>query len=183
MDKKAFRGSVINEIANLSEEYIAESDSGIYENFINLPEFINARTVFAYISTGREPNTENIIRKALELGKTVALPVSYSGGIMEPHIICSLSELVMGKFGIPSPKSSAPLLFENDIDMIIVPAVTFSSDGARMGRGGGYYDRFLKDCTAFSVGLARDRLLKEVPTEEHDVPVKCVVTERQIYRK
>lgn len=183
MDKKAFRCSVIDEITALPEEYIAESDMGICENFLSLPEFKAARTVFAYISTGREPNTKSIIEKALEMGKTVALPISYSNGIMEPHIIYSLSELVPGKFGIPSPKSSAPLLSENDIDMVIVPAMTFSCNGARLGRGGGYYDRFLKDCAAFSAGLGRERLLKDVPTEAHDIFVKCVVSEKQIYRK
>lgn len=182
MDKKAFRKSIFEKIAALSEEYIAYSNEGIYENFINMPEFKSAQNIFAYISEKREPDTVRIIEKALEAGKTVALPVSYDGGRMEPRVIKSLSELEIGKFGIPAPKEDALLLSEEDIDLIIVPAVTFNRAGFRLGRGGGYYDRFLERSSAFSVGLGREKLICEVPLESHDMSVDCLVTEKKSYK-
>ncbi|MBQ8830393.1 MAG: 5-formyltetrahydrofolate cyclo-ligase [Oscillospiraceae bacterium] len=182
MDKKAFRKEVFEKIAALPEEYIVSSNSGIYENFIALSEFASAKNIFAYISEKREPDTVRIIEKALELGKTVALPVSFDGGIMVPKVIKSLDELEVGKFGIPAPKEDAPVLKEEDIDLIIVPAVTFDRNGYRLGRGGGYYDRFLERSAACSVGLGREKLLCEVPLEKHDMPVKYLVTESKVYK-
>ena len=182
MDKKAFRKEVLGKIEALSEEYIASSNEGIYENFISLPEFESAKNIFAYISEKREPDTVRIIEKALELKKTVALPVSYDGGVMVPKVIKSLDELEIGKFGIPAPKESAPVLNDEDIDLIIVPAVTFDKNGYRLGRGGGYYDRFLEKSDAFSVGLGREELICDVPLESHDMSVKCLVTEKKAYK-
>lgn len=182
MDKKAFRKEVLVKIAALSEEYISLSNSGIFENVTALPEFVNAKSIFAYISEKREPDTVRIIEKALKLGKTVALPVSYDGGIMVPKVIESLDELEIGKFGIPAPKEDAPVLSEEDIDLIIVPAVTFDKNGYRLGRGGGYYDRFLERSKAVSVGLGREELICQVPREAHDMPVKYLVTESRIYK-
>ena len=66
MDKKSFRKEVLGKIEALSEEYIVSSNEGIYENFISLPEFANAKSIFAYISEKREPDTVRIIEKALE---------------------------------------------------------------------------------------------------------------------
>ena len=60
--------------------------------------------------------------------------------------------------------------------------MTFNSRGYRLGRGGGYYDRFLARSGAFSVGLGRDRLLREVPLEDHDQGVACLVTESGVKR-
>lgn len=182
MDKKSFRKSVQDEIAALSEAYIQMSNAGIYENFIAMPEFVNARNVFAYISDGREPETVRIIQKALDMGKRVALPISYNGGRMEPHVIASLAELVPGKFGIPAPGEDSPVMAEEEIDLIIVPAVTFNRQGFRLGRGGGYYDRFLERSDAVSVGLGRESLICEVPLEPHDMAVDCLVTESGVYK-
>lgn len=182
MDKKSFRRDVLLEIDSLPPEYIALSDDGLRKNFLSLPEFEKADTIFAYISMGREPDTVHIIKAALAMGKTVALPVSFSGGIMEPRIIHSLSELVPGKFGILSPPDNAPVLKEEDIDLVIVPAVTFDRSGFRLGRGGGYYDRFLARSSAFTVGLGREALIRPVPLEPHDMSVNCLVTEAGVFR-
>ena len=177
MDKKEFRKGVQAAIAALPEEYLEESNAGIRAVFLNMPEYQQAKTIFAYISEKREPDTVGIIEQALADGKTVALPISLAGGIMEPRAIKSLDELVIGRYNIPAPTEDAPLVADEDIDLIIVPAVTFNDKGYRLGRGGGYYDRFLSKSGAVSVGLGRDRLIQEVPLEAHDQCVTCLVTE------
>ena len=73
MDKKTVRKMIKDEIEELSEEYIMFSNNGIFENFISLPEFENAKTIFAYISEKREPDTERIIRKVLKRENTCHL--------------------------------------------------------------------------------------------------------------
>ncbi len=181
-NKKAFRDSVLDKISALSDEYIRESNDGIFRNFLSLSEYKNAATIFAYISEKREPDTVKIIHAALSSGKRVALPVSLPGGIMEPRLIADLDELVPGRFGIPAPPDSAPLVLRDEIDMIIVPAVTFDANGYRLGRGGGYYDRFLAGSAAFSVGLGRQRLIMPVPLESHDMNVNCLITESAVYK-
>lgn len=182
MNKKECRRAVKNEIEELSEAYIAFSNNGIFENFICLPEFKNAKAIFAYISEKREPDTVKIILKALDMGKTVALPISYDNGRMEPRIIYSLDDLVIGKYGIPAPENDAPILRDEDIELIIVPAMTFNRQGFRLGRGGGYYDRFLEKSKAFSVGLGREKLIREIPLQSHDMSVSCLVTEAGVYK-
>ena len=180
--KKQFRKGVQADIAALPEDYLKMSNEGIREHFLSLPEYEDAGTIFAYISEGREPDTVGILQAALAAGKTVALPISLDDGVMEPRAIRSLDELTEGRFHIPAPPADAPLVKEEDIDLIIVPAVTFNSRGYRLGRGGGYYDRFLARSDAFSVGLGRDRLIREVPLEDHDQGVACLVTESGVKR-
>ena len=183
MDKKEYRKGVLADIAALPGEYIESSNAGIRESFLSMPEYDRASVIFAYISEGREPDTVGIIEQALADGKTVALPVSLAGGIMEPRAIRSLDELVPGRFHIPAPPETAPLVDEESIELIIVPAVTFNSGGFRLGRGGGYYDRFLARSGAVSVGLGRDRLIRDdVPLEPHDQGVACLVTESGVKR-
>ena len=84
---------------------------------------------------------------------------------------------------IPEPDAEAPRLEPEDGELILVPALAFDLKGFRLGQGGGYYDRFLSAHALFSVGLARDALLlEEVPREDHDCGVSCLVTESRILR-
>ncbi len=142
-----------------------------------------AQRVFLYLSVRREADTRRLIRRLLEEGKTVALPVSLSGGEMffARYLPGGLTEGSV--VPIPEPDADAPRLEPQDGDLILVPALTFDLEGYRLGQGGGYYDRFLSAHDLFSVGLARDALLmREVPREAHDCAVACLVTESRILR-
>ena len=177
--KAALRKKIIDYTGALPEEYIEESNEGICKNLLALPEYQKANTIFAYYSIGREPGTHSFIERALADGKTIALPISLECGMMEAHVIKSLSELVSGEFNIPAPTADTPVLQPNEIDLILVPGVTFDEEGYRLGRGGGYYDRYLSETTAFAVGLAREKLLYDVPRESHDMGVRCLITEKK----
>lgn len=182
-DKARLRRLVRKFAASLSDEYVALSDGGIFSNLISLPEYEDARSVLLFYSMGNEPDTHGLIRRCLFDGKTTALPVSYENGIMKARTIMPLFELGRDMWGIPAPTEDCPEIGKEDIDLIIVPGVTFARDGYRLGQGGGYYDRYLAGYEGFTVGLARSRMLTEhVPTDEHDMPVSCVVTENEILR-
>ena len=166
------------EIATLPQEYVLSSDSGIFNNLISLREYQNARNIMLFHSVERETDTIMIANAAFEDGKTVAFPLCLRGGIMHAHIVSDLSELEPAMLGIPAPPKTAPLIKPEELDLIIVPALTYDNDGYRLGYGGGYYDRYLSGLSVFTAGLARGRLIKkELPRESCDIPVKCVVTE------
>jgi 5-formyltetrahydrofolate cyclo-ligase len=66
------------------------------------------------------------------------------------------------------------------VDVVIVPGVAFAPDGARLGQGGGWYDRFLAsvrpDCTSIGVGFD-PQVVEVLPTEPHDIRLDSIVTE------
>ena len=182
-EKDLFRKKVNDILTRLSEDDIISGNAMIFDKLMSLPEYAAAGTVFAYHSMGREPDTCKILDTALASGKTVALPLITGAGIMEARIIKSVSELVQGKFGIPSPPETSEALEPRDIDFILVPAVAFDHNGYRLGRGGGFYDRFLAKTTAYAAGLSREAtLLPFVPREAHDLSVQCIITEKRIAR-
>ena len=180
MDKKMLRKQVKDEIDTLPDAYIKESDEGIFQQIINLEAFKKAQVIFAYYSVEREPDTINIIQYALREGKTVTLPVCFKGGLMEARAIGDLDELESSAYGLLEPLSSKQIVLPEKLDFIIVPGLTFDLDGYRLGKGGGYYDRYLCKTTAFTAGITRCRLLKDtLPKEAHDIPVDCIVTEKK----
>ena len=172
------------QIAALDSAYIYESNLGIFRNIVLLPEFIAAPRVFTYLSIGREVDTKALIEYCLEIGKQLALPSDCCRGKMSFALLdCPVSELPRGKFDIPVPRDDAKRLIPESRDIIIVPALCYDESFNRMGRGGGYYDRFLSDCPAFSVGLCREKLVvTAVPRDGYDLPVSCLVTENRIAR-
>jgi len=181
--KIELRGKIRGEIISLPDEYIADSDAGLFLRMISLKEFIDARNIMIYHSVGREPDTLKIAQAAFLAGKTVAFPFCYRGGIMEARIVDSLDSLVPAVLGIPAPADTAPVIGPEALELIIVPALTYDAAGHRLGYGGGYYDRYLSGLTAFTAGLARDRLIRDkLPREQHDIAVKCVITESAVLR-
>ena len=178
-EKDLLRKQLASEIEALPEDYITASDEGIFKQIIEMPAFQKAQVIFAYYSLGREPDTVRILEYALGQGKMVTLPVCFKGGVMEARVVLSLNELKETHIGLLEPLDSKQVILPEDLDFIIVPALTFDKDGYRMGKGGGYYDRYLSRTNAFKVGVGRQRLIREtLPREAHDVSVDCVVTEK-----
>lgn len=66
------------------------------------------------------------------------------------------------------------------LDVVVVPGLAFVTDGRRLGRGRGHYDRFLAavgpGCLRVGVGFV-EQLVADVPTGAHDVPLDAVVTD------
>ncbi len=184
MDKKALRAEIKARIATLGSDYIAESDHAIAQSIISLPEFISAPRVFTYLSIGREVDTKKIIEHCLTIGKTVALPFCHEKGAMSFfQLDRPVNELPWGQYDIPVPSTSSEELFPEKGDIIIVPALCYDENGYRLGRGGGYYDRYLSTFRVFSVGLCREKqLVSDMPTDSFDMCVKCLVTEERIAR-
>lgn len=87
------------------------------------------------------------------------------------------------RFGFEQPAEDAPAISRQEIDVILVPGLAFGPDGRRLGRGAGYYDRFLAGLEAEKVGLTTsDRVRDDLPLECHDVPVDWIATEDGVFR-
>ena len=169
-----------NEKTTLRKELLSLRKSGkcgsvSIEMLKNYPEFLNAKTVFCYISAHGEVETHSLIEELLK-EKTVAVPYCVdSNGHMIASKITSLDELKDGKFGIPEP--ILPKEFpKTEIDFVIVPGVAFDKDGYRLGYGKGYYDRFLCDISPYKLGVCREEFyLEKLPHGQHDIKMDNIL--------
>ena len=97
----------------------------------------------------------------------------------------TLENLPTDRYGIRTAPEPVTLVEPETIDLILVPGAGFAVTGHRMGRGAGFYDRFLATVRSFRLGITCDRLLREeIPVDKYDQPVEALVTEtRFIYCK
>ena len=158
-------------------------DHRICANVLALPEIAEADYVYGYMNLSWETGTEELLEQLWKAGKQVALP-KVLGDTMEFFHVRSTEDLETGSFRILEPKESCEQVFWLNAP-VLVPGLAFSKDGRRLGKGGGYYDKFLsKEPEHPTVALAYEfQISEEVPFENHDRPVDMVVTECSIYTK
>ena len=115
--------------------------------------------------------------------KRLCVPLCTGKGQMEARVIRSLDELRPGHMGILEPPSDAFCVSPETIDFCVVPCLCATPDGARLGYGGGYYDRYLEYYQGPAILVCPDRLLQpRGPVDLHDRRVRRVATETQIWR-
>jgi 5-formyltetrahydrofolate cyclo-ligase len=185
VEKKKARAEIKRRIKALTPHQRSEKSSRIAQRVVRLPEFLEANTVMLFVSLKDETDTMAIVRAALEAGKTVLMPKVFAEEArMAACPIADVDELKLGAFGIPEPAVETYVPPE-EIDFCLVPARAFDRLGARLGRGAGYYDRFMSDGAfrAFCCGIAfSEQILEEVPVDCHDLPVKAIVTDAETIR-
>lgn len=138
--------------------------------------FKNAKTIFCYVSAGGEPETDLLLDYILKSGKTLAVPKCLDKkGNMEAVEIKSLDDISEGFFGIREPKEGR-FLDKEEIDLCIVPGLSFDREGFRLGYGGGYYDRFLENTNIYTIGVCfKELAVEKLPREENDISVNEVL--------
>ena len=168
--------------SGLSARYKEESSRAIAAHLLAMPEYQEAGTVFCFVGTSREINTRPILEDILAAGKRLCVPLCVGKGIMELRQVTDLRHLIPGAYGILEPPANAPLVAVDEVDFAVLPCLTCNHLGQRLGRGGGYYDRFLAHYRGGAVLLCREKLIREeIPLEPHDYPVPWVLTERGLY--
>lgn len=176
--KKALRGEIRAKRRHIPPETRGEKDKSITEKVLSLDEYKKAGTVFCFVSYGGEPETRDIIADILKQGKRLCVPRCLDEGQMECVLIEGLSCLRPGYKGILEPKEGLPVLDPAEIDMAVVPGMAFTREGARLGQGGGFYDRFMEKTKAFTCGICYSEfLLEDIPAESFDKKVSAVVTD------
>jgi 5-formyltetrahydrofolate cyclo-ligase len=138
-----------------------------------------------YVSYGSEVETTGMIAHALAHGKRVAVPkVEGTNRMILSEVRNPVRELVPGWRGIrePKPEFVRPVPV-GEMDALIVPGTAFDEKGHRIGKGIGFYDRFLPEAAGRIpiVGVAFEvQLVSEIPVFPHDVPVDWIITEKRV---
>ena len=181
--KKIFRERIIALLSNQKKEERLIKSLAISDKLFQLTKFREAETILFYASFDGEVETFEMMKKAQRLGKIVGLPrIGKGDKNIVPIMVESLEDdLEIGPYGIKQPKSdSTNMLREDCLDLVVVPGIAFDKKNNRLGRGGGYYDRFLASLPAHipTVGLAFDfQIVEPLPfQEDHDVKVSCILT-------
>lgn len=179
-NKSDIRKYIKSKIADLGGVLRSDFSSMIKDNLIKLPEFDEANKVFIYISFDNEVHTKDIIKYALDSKKQVYVP-NVQGDIMNIVEIDSYSAYTMNDFGIVEPLSENN--YHGNIDVAVIPLIAFDRHMTRLGRGGGYYDKFLKgkNCVKVAVAYSAQEVDK-LPREPHDIPFDIIVTEKGVIR-
>lgn len=150
----------------------------IMQQVEQLPQFRDAQTILLYWSMEDEVQTHDFVNRWYQQ-KTLLLPC-VDGDDLRLRQYTGPECLKEGEqFGIGEP--TGPEFTDlNSVQMIIVPGVAFDHHNNRMGRGRGFYDRLLKSTpNAYKVGVAFNfQMVELVPTEEFDVPMNAVITEK-----
>lgn len=179
-EKKQFRRLMLNEQKHLPQDYIAQASEIIQEKVLSMKQYRAAQSVFLYVSTDREPSTLRLLRQALESGKSVYVPKCINRREMLAVRIHSLAELQPGAWGIPEPRYWTEEITADALDFILVPCVSASLDGKRLGHGAGYYDRFLAGKADRAVCLCFHRLIRDdIPITDNDAIIPIVLTEEE----
>ena len=178
-EKKALRSAIRAKERTLDPVYKAESSAAICRHLLALDEYKAARTVFAFAGTVHEIDTAAFLAQTLADGKTLVLPRCAEGHALDLCVIRSLeSDLVPGMYGILEPREGCALVTPDDIDLAVIPCLSFDRAGRRMGQGGGYYDRILPRLHCPTCLICRTQLMSDaVPTEEHDCRCSLYLTE------
>lgn len=163
---------------SLSPEYMSKASGIISRKVLNLCEFKRCSRLFIYVSVAGEPDTEEIIRAALEEGKRVFVPRCTGPSVMEAVEIKDFDEdLILGKYGIPEPAGGEAVL-PGSIDFAVIPCVAAAFDGRRLGHGEGYYDRYLEKTKCPVAVLCFSPLVTDdIPTDSYDRKADMVMTD------
>ncbi len=177
-EKQALRQHIRKAMELLPPDYFHQAGEEMGRRIRETETYRQASTIFCFVSHGKEPDTLPLLEQILLDGKRLCVPLCKAPGIMEARQITSLSQLSLGAYGIPEPPADAPLLPPSAIHLALIPCLAATKDGKRLGKGGGYYDRFLSQYTGAAFLLCPALLLQgHIPTETHDVLLPDVVTE------
>ena len=140
------------------------------------PYLKDASVVMAYYSLPDEVNTHQLIDNLVAEGKTVLLPKVTGDETMELCRYQSADDLREGAFHLMEPIGE-PFTNDDQIEVALIPGMAFDAEGHRLGRGKGYYDRFLQSVSDIKkIGVCFDlQKVEQVPSEAHDIVVDIVV--------
>ena len=170
----------------LPREANEKRSRAICERIMALPEWERARTVLAFVSMPREVQTRVAVEAAWTAGKQIATTrlSRADPGALELCEWTRDTPLEESGMMFLQPPRESPLVADDAIDLVLVPALAVDARGHRIGFGKGFYDRLLPRLTnAFRVAVAFDfEQIAEVPNVETDAPVHAIVTDEKVLR-
>ena len=172
--KAALRKQVLQEMKAISQTQKVAMDEALTEWLLQHPFYQEANTIATYLSFPHEFQTQELIEQALKDGKKVLIPKTYPKGRMD-FVVYHPQQLVKTSFGLLEPKGELEVVDASQIDLIHVPGLAFTTEGYRIGYGGGYYDRYLEHFTGHSMSTIYPCQIQDFIPEKQDIPVQEVL--------
>lgn len=174
MEKTAIRHK-IKELRRMLTELEKESAAAeVFERLEKTAAFMLADRILMYHSLPDELSTRTFLKK---WGSRKHFYLPRVNGVNLEILPYEESRLELGAFHIEEPTGDN-IADPEEIELVVVPAVAYDRRGNRLGRGKGFYDRFLASTKATKIGVGYEfQLLDEIPAEAHDVPMDMVITQ------
>ncbi len=176
-EKSYIRKLLITRRNALSDEEHRSKDRKIHHNLKQIDEFIHAKSIFCFISYQTEVETHSLIKQWLASDVDVAVPKIVDKTTMHSIKLNSWDDLEPDRLGILNPRTDEIAI--GPFDISITPGVAFTKQGARLGYGRGYYDRwFANNEVKKKIGICyEEQILDELPTEITDVMLDQIITD------
>ena len=174
--KSALRKPIREMKRQFTNEELEELSLPVMSRLLTHPAVTEAKTILMYYSLSDEVCTHDTVNHLVQAGKTVLLPRVTGDTDMELRIYTAPADLAAGHYGIMEPTGEVYTDYGR-IDVAVVPGMAFDAQGHRLGRGKGYYDRFLpKAAKAYKIGVCFGFQKQEtIPTDDNDVTMDCVI--------
>ncbi len=186
LSKKDLRTSLKANLAALSADEIHERSRRACNLLVAQPEFERSEIVMVFLSLPTEISTAPLVLRAWQEGKRVLAPrVSWEQRRMMPVEIRSLTEDIEDtQWNLRQPLQGDPVPISM-IDLVVVPGLGFDCAGNRLGRGRGFYDRFLAHSeftgSTCAVGF-EEQVVEAIPADPHDIRVDMLITDQHVRR-
>ena len=176
--KAELRKQVLQEMKAIPRGQKQAMDQALTDQFLKHPFYQEAKVIATYLSFPHEFQTQELIEQALKDGKKVLIPKTYPKGRMD-FVVYDPEQLVKTSFGLLEPQGDLEVVDVSQIDLIHVPGLAFTTEGYRIGYGGGYYDRYLKHFTGHSMSTIYPCQIQDFNPESHDIPVQEVLIDER----
>lgn len=190
MNKQELRQVIRNRKRQFTQAQLGELSLSAISELCKHPKVEAAQTLLLYYSLPDEVNTHEWIDELVKQGKKVILPVVVDEENMILREYTGKQDLAEGRFHIMEPIGKLfPETSYPEIEAAIIPGMSFDEEGHRLGRGKGYYDRFLSKLEKdFTLSSSKNRQTlykigvcfgfqkeKTIPSESHDIVMDEVV--------
>ncbi len=188
MLKQSLRKNILSLRDQLPEKIKTACDAAILSRLVQMPGYISAGTVLGYMNFGSEFASGQWAARVLKDEKRLVLPrVNRHTNLLDLYCVEDLeNQLAPGLWGIREPvvERCERLNAINEVEFALLPGIAFSRNGARLGYGGGFYDKLLalagRHRPVLAVAAYGLQVVETLPQEETDVGVDWIVTESEI---
>lgn len=180
MTKSDQRNEIRHQLSLMTAVQRVEDSRAICDHLSALSSIESAKTIFAYLPLKEEVDLCSLLTTWINEGRTVCVPVvSWKGRTMRAGLLQAINDasIIEGLYGLREPLNPQYVATDS-IDVMLVPGIGFDRAGSRLGRGGGYYDRFLETARSpIVIGIGFDnQIVKYICKEKHDQSMTSVAT-------
>ncbi len=188
-EKASVRRSMKQILAKHQQTASSQEESQACKLLIDSLYYKKSISILTYAALPEEFSVDQFIQQALKSEKKVFLPKSFPHDCsmefyaLKNHLPYS-QQLIYGSYGIREPLSTLEKYEASTETLILIPGLAFTRTGQRLGRGKGFYDRFLSrlpthNCTFMGV-CYQWQILEQLPTEKTDILLDCILTPEEL---